>query len=127
VANIISSSDAFSLFDHWSSQRRFISLQVYGSSGQRIFLDALILDVLSKSERLVLLTKASNGVEAQLGISFSGAEFTSADTRESPDPELASALFDSFLLVGWTGTTAMIFCIREHCAEPHSYIMTERS
>jgi hypothetical protein len=122
VTNMVSSKDAFSLFELWRSQGRFILLQVYSSSGQQTSFDALILDVLSKSEKLVLQTRASNGNEAQLGISFAGAEFTYADTRESPDPEVSRTVFDCFLSVGWQDRLAMIFCVREDCTGTHSYV-----
>jgi hypothetical protein len=120
---MVSSEEAFWLFEKWKGEGRFIFLQMFLCSGQTKRFDALILDVLSKSEKLLLQIRASDGTEAQLGIALEGAEFTYADPRESPDPRISGTVWDCFLLAGVPGRLAMIFAVRkEDCTGTHSYV-----
>jgi len=109
--NMTSSDEAFSLFDKWKDDGRFILLHSY-THGQRNRFAAIVVDVLKHSGIVLLRVKASDMSESELSVDLQGATFEYADPRESPDPELAETIWDCFLVVFLPSGGSLIFAAR---------------
>jgi hypothetical protein len=93
---MISSQDAFLILEKWKKEKRFLYIFTSTPDGSAKF-QALVSEVLRKSESLIVFAERSDGGTTELGIELKGAEFEYGDPRETFDPELAATGWVCFL------------------------------
>lgn len=86
---MISSDEAFSLFEKWREERKFLYVFTSTPDGSSKKFQSIVVDVLRNSEKLMLRAQSASDDDLDVWIDLKSAEFEYADPRETFDPELA--------------------------------------
>ncbi len=110
---MISSAEAFLIFDKWRAESRFLYVFTATPSGESKRFQAIVREVLMNSERLRLLAERSDGGSLPIEIDLAGAKFKYADTRELDDPELGKTAWVCFVTVFLASEGSIMFAERK--------------
>ena len=106
---MISSEEAFLIFDKWRSEGKLVYVWTVAPDGQRRRFQASFSEVLTTSRRLILWAEREGGETVGVEVELGGATFEYADTRETADPDLAAMAWVCFLSAFLPDGGAMMF------------------